>query len=141
VQPLAFCGARRFITAPTRALHLSLSSARPIQSTPKNPSKSSMFRNRLISYGEGLLAPSCLSSAAYATSSQLPSTAGGSPSIRNLRTRHVVVTGTHLTWDQPAEVPVFDSRQRQTIFRHSVLTSYGTHAVRLSGGILSAGLN
>jgi hypothetical protein len=30
--------------------------------------------------------------------SQLPSITGGRSSIRNLRTRHAVVTGTHLTW-------------------------------------------
>jgi hypothetical protein len=30
--------------------------------------------------------------------SQLPSIPGGRSSIRNPRTRHAVVTGTHLTW-------------------------------------------
>jgi hypothetical protein len=32
------------------------------------------------------------------TNSQLPSIAGGLPSIRKLTTRHVVMTETHLTW-------------------------------------------
>jgi hypothetical protein len=32
--------------------------------------------------------------------SQLPSIPGGRSSIRNPRTRHAVVTGTHLTWTE-----------------------------------------
>jgi hypothetical protein len=53
-------------------------------------------------YGEGLLAPSptpswrttpCrLSATAYSIYSRLPSVTGGLPSIRNLKTRHAVVT-------------------------------------------------
>jgi hypothetical protein len=67
-----------------------------------------MFRNRLIFYGEGLLAPRLtlnledtpcrLSAAAYSMYSQLTSIAGGCPSIRDPRTRHAVMTGTHQTW-------------------------------------------
>jgi hypothetical protein len=41
--------------------------------------------------------PWCLSTAAYSIYSQLPSMVGGHSSIRNSRTRHVVVIGTHLT--------------------------------------------
>jgi hypothetical protein len=39
-----------------------------------------------------------LSVTSYSIYLQLPSIAGGNPSIRNLRTRNAVVTGTHLTW-------------------------------------------
>jgi len=63
-------------------------------------------------YGEGLLAtrptpklgttPCRLSAAAYSIYSQLPSVPGGLPSIRNLRTRHAVVT---------REPPNMDSRK------------------------------
>jgi hypothetical protein len=42
--------------------------------------------------------PYRLSVAAYSIYSQLPSIAGGRSSIRNPRTLHAVVTGTHLTW-------------------------------------------
>jgi hypothetical protein len=66
-----------------------------------------MFRNIIIFYGEELLAPrptpklevhplsavrDCLFNIFAATS-----ITGGRSSIRNLRTRHAVVTGTHLT--------------------------------------------
>jgi hypothetical protein len=66
-----------------------------------------MLRNRFIFYGEGLLAhgqppswrttPCRLSAASYSMYSQLTSIAGGRPSIRDPRTRHAVVTGTHQT--------------------------------------------
>jgi hypothetical protein len=39
-----------------------------------------------------------LSAAAYSMYSQITSITGGRPSIRDPRTRHAVVTGTHLTW-------------------------------------------
>jgi hypothetical protein len=113
VQPLenfpAFCGTRRFNTAFTRALHWSLSWAISIQSTSSHPislTKSHVhflslrssiqgirpgprllvyFRNRLIFYGEELLAPrptrrttACrLSATAYSIYSQLPFISGG----------------------------------------------------------------
>jgi hypothetical protein len=60
------------------------------------------FRNNKNFYGERWLArsptpswrttPCRLSATAYSIYSQLPSVAGGLPSIRNLRTRHAVVT-------------------------------------------------
>jgi hypothetical protein len=66
-----------------------------------------MLRNMVIFYGEGLLGPGPVpkleddpfrpSATAYSMYSQLPSISGGRSSIRNLRTRHAVVTGTHLT--------------------------------------------
>jgi hypothetical protein len=43
------------------------------------------------------ITPCQLSAAAYSIYSQLPSISGGRFSIRNLRTRHGVVTGTHLS--------------------------------------------
>jgi hypothetical protein len=42
--------------------------------------------------------PYRLSATAYSMYSQLPSTSGGCSSTRNLRTRHAMVTGTHLSW-------------------------------------------
>jgi len=42
--------------------------------------------------------PCRLSAIAYSIYSQLPSVSGGLPFICNLRTRHSVVTRTHLTW-------------------------------------------
>jgi hypothetical protein len=65
-----------------------------------------IFRNKFILYDEVLLAPSwsttpCrFSMAAYSIYSQLPSIAGGHSSIRNLSTRHALVTGIILTWVQ-----------------------------------------
>jgi hypothetical protein len=69
-----------------------------------------LFRNIMIFYGEELLAPRptpklednpCrLSATAYSMYSKLPSITGGRSSIRNLRTRHAVVTGTHLNTDK-----------------------------------------
>jgi hypothetical protein len=44
--------------------------------------------------------PCRLSATAYPMYSQLPSISGGRSSIRNPRTRHAVVTGTHLSWRQ-----------------------------------------
>jgi hypothetical protein len=64
--------------------------------------------NKFIFCGEGLLAQRPIlkledhrfsfSAAAYSIYSQLSSIAGGLSSIRNPRTRHAVVTGTHLVW-------------------------------------------
>jgi hypothetical protein len=42
--------------------------------------------------------PCRLSATAYSIYSQLPSVPGGLPSTHNLRTRHAMVTRTHLTW-------------------------------------------
>jgi hypothetical protein len=44
--------------------------------------------------------PCRLSSTAYSMYSQLHSILGGRYSIRSLRTRHAVVTGTHLSWNR-----------------------------------------
>jgi hypothetical protein len=67
----------------------------------------------IIFFGEELLAPRpnppswrttpCrLSATAYSKYSQLSSISGGRSSIRNLRTRHAVVIGTHLSlWQGP----------------------------------------
>jgi len=67
-----------------------------------------MIRNMISFYVKELLHPAqspswrttyCrLSATAYSVSSQLPSIPGGRLFIRNLRTRHAVVTGTHLSW-------------------------------------------
>jgi hypothetical protein len=68
-----------------------------------------VFRNMVIFYVEELVAPRPtpkledhpfrLSATAYSMYSRLPSISGGrSSSIRNLRTRHAVVTGRHLSW-------------------------------------------
>jgi hypothetical protein len=69
-----------------------------------------VFCNMVIFYGEELLAPRptpkledhplSASATAYTMYSQLPSISGGRSSIHNLRTRHAVVTGTHLSWWQ-----------------------------------------
>ena len=90
----AFYGTRRFITAFTNALHLSLSTV-------------CMFRNTVLFYGEELWATcptpkledhplsavrDCLF---YIFAATLH--IGGRSSIRNLRTRHDVVTGTHIS--------------------------------------------
>jgi hypothetical protein len=49
--------------------------------------------------------PCRLSAVAYSIYSQLPSIAGGHPSIRNLRMHHAVVIGTHLTMSpSPLEI-------------------------------------
>ena len=62
------------------------------------------FRKKICFYGEHLAQPpswsttSCrLSTTAYSIYSQLPSTLEAVPFIRNLRTRHAVVTETHLS--------------------------------------------
>ena len=60
---------------------------------------------RLSFYGGELLAPRpipkmedhSLSATAYSIYSQLPSISGGRSAIHNLKTRHAVVTGTHLS--------------------------------------------
>jgi hypothetical protein len=115
----AFYGTRRFFAIFTKARHLSVSWARSIQSMlpPSNLSKSlgrtegsvwfrgflQYFVTWLIFYSELLTprpTPCRLSATAYSIYSQLPSISGGRSSIRNLRTRHAVVTVTHLSWWQ-----------------------------------------
>jgi hypothetical protein len=91
-----------FITA----RHLSLSWA---QRASPRPWPCKIFRNMINFYGERFLPPPqpltwrttpCrLSTTAYSVYSQLSSISGGRSSIRNLRTRHAVVTGTHLSRD------------------------------------------
>ena len=99
----AFYGNLRFITAFTSARHLSLSWARLIQSMPLW-----IVRNMIRFYCEELLAlrptpnledhplsavRDCLSNIFAATLR-----IGGRSSLRILRTRHAVVTGTHWSW-------------------------------------------
>jgi hypothetical protein len=118
----AFYGIRRFITALTNARHLSVYWAKSVQSIPNLMSPfHCLCRNKesvevrglgkrpvtpSSSYDEKLLAPRRirnrgttpyrLSANAYSTYSQPPSISGDRSSIRNLRTNHAVVTGTHL---------------------------------------------
>jgi len=76
---------------------------------PLSPMACKMFCNIVSCYGEELLAPhpnpkledqplsavrDCLFNIFAATLH-----IGGHSSIRNLRTRHAVVTGTHITWN------------------------------------------
>ena len=90
----AFHGTRRLITALTSVRHL----------CPEQVSRMGVFLNKVF-YREGLLAPrptpkledypssavrDCLFNLLAATL-----LIGGRSSIRNLRTRHIVVTGTH----------------------------------------------
>jgi hypothetical protein len=97
-----FYGAWRFITAFTSAHHLSLSWVPGVRLSVWT------FCNKIHFYGEELLAPrptpkledhplsavrDCLFNIFAATLH-----IGGRSSIRNLRTRHAVVTGTHLSW-------------------------------------------
>ena len=105
----AFYGTRRFINALTSVRHLSLSWASPIQSSGlfclqrKHPACKCFLTG--LFYREGLLAPrptpkledhplsavhDCLFNLFAATLH-----IGGRSSIRNLRMRHAVVTGTH----------------------------------------------
>jgi hypothetical protein len=49
------------------------------------------------------ITPCRLSATAYSKYSQLPPISGGRSSIRNLRTRHAVVTGTHLSSNSRCE--------------------------------------
>jgi hypothetical protein len=75
------------------------------------------FITRLFVYGKVLLPhiqpPSygtthCrLSAAVYSIYSQLPSIVGGRSSIRIPRTRHALVTGTHLTWGRSSTYRIF----------------------------------
>jgi hypothetical protein len=110
----AFCEIRRFITAYTRALHLSLSWVssiqllRSYQSISPGPRVSVwILRNTIRFYGEELLARrpttkledhpfsavrDCLSNIFAATLH-----IGGRSSTRNPRTPHAAVTGTHLS--------------------------------------------
>jgi len=111
-----FYGTRRFITAFTNARHLSLSWASSIQSIPSHPTYQStnpclrlvfLIGNKTSFYGEKFSTPrptpklegnplspmrDCLFNIFAATRHF-----GGRSSIRNLRTRHVVMTGTHLS--------------------------------------------
>jgi hypothetical protein len=99
-----FYGTRRFITAFTSARHLSLS-CRSYQSISPGPRQVFMLHNYASFYGEDLSAPrpnpkvenhplsavrDCLVDIFAATLH-----IGGRSSIRNLRTRHAVVTVTH----------------------------------------------
>ena len=105
---------RRFLTVPTSARHLSLSWANSIQS-PQLPLFCLQRKHldlwvflNMGFHGEALLAPrptpkledhpssavhNCLLNL-FADTLHI----GGLYSIRNLRTRHAVVTGTHLPW-------------------------------------------
>jgi hypothetical protein len=80
----------------------------PYQRTSPGPRLCIVVCNLVIFYGEKLLAPfpnpswrttPCrLSATAYSMYSQLPSISAGGSSIRHLRTRHAVVTGTDISW-------------------------------------------
>jgi len=97
---LTFYGTRRFITALTSACHLSLSS-------PGLRLTVWMFCNKVHFYGEKLLAPRPIPKLedhplSTAHDCQLNIFAAtlhiaGRSSVRNLRTHHAVVTGTHLS--------------------------------------------
>jgi hypothetical protein len=76
---------------------------------PKNPFRSEVLLEQIYFLWSRVGSPTLnppswwtipcrLSAVAYSIYSQLTSIAGGRSSIRNLRTRHLVVTGTHLTW-------------------------------------------
>jgi hypothetical protein len=114
-----FCRTRRFITVFTRSLHLSLSWARSIQSIPQ------LHLNIIqkINLRPRPFAKFCNNFLRWRVVSSTPNPqAGWSPlvgcpelliqyirsyppyleavsSIRNLRTRHAVVTRAHLTWE------------------------------------------
>jgi hypothetical protein len=114
-------GIRRFINVLKKARHWTLSWGSRLQFAPSIPTSLRYIKEPVqvrgalkhfvtsyIFYGEGLLAPRpnpswrsthCrLSATAYSIHSQLTSVSGGLPSIRNLRTRHDVATGTHITY-------------------------------------------
>jgi hypothetical protein len=123
----AFYGTRRFITAFTSARHLSLSWAGSIQSTPPHSTccrtililsshlrlelrsyqSISVFCNKARFYGEELLAhrptpkleDHSLSAVRYCLFNIFTATLhiACRSSIRNLKTRHAVLTGTHLS--------------------------------------------
>ena len=103
-----FYGTRRFITAYISALHLSVYLARSYQSIGPGPKLTVwLFHNKIHFYGEELLprqtpkledhpllaVRDCLFNIFAATLH-----IGGHSSIRNLRMRHAVETGTHLSW-------------------------------------------
>ena len=124
----AFYGTRRFITALTSVRHLFLSWANPIQSTYPYPTswRSILILSTHLRLGlpSGLFPSGFSTKTLYAPfSSPIRATCpahlifldfitrtilgeeyrslsskGGRSSIRNLMTRHAVVTGTHYTW-------------------------------------------
>ena len=117
----AFYGTRRLITAFTSARHLSLSWARSIHNVPfpllrsyqrisPGPRHIYPFRNKARFYGVELLAPRPTPELEYhpllavrnCSFNIYPAThhIGGRSSIRKLRKRHAVVTGTHRTGNQ-----------------------------------------
>ena len=94
----AFHGTRRFITALTSVRHLSLSWARPIQSIYTHPTSwrsililSTHLRLGLPSGSFPPVSPPRPYTHLFAATILI----GGRSSIRNLRTRHAMVTGTH----------------------------------------------
>ena len=97
---------------PTKTLYAPLPSPYVLHALPiwLFPKLLWLFSNILSFYGKELLAqppsrrttPCRLSATAYLIYSQLPSTSAGRSYIRNLRTRHAVVTGTRLSlWQGP----------------------------------------
>jgi hypothetical protein len=92
---------------PVTSFSYPFSVAEVVPTIGSGPRLCRLYRNIIIFYGEELLAPRLtpkvedppcrLSATAYSMYSQLPSITGGRSSIRNLRTRHAVVTGSHLT--------------------------------------------
>jgi len=104
---LAFCGTRMFITSFARARHLSIRWARSCQRIDPSPRPCEMFLNVPTFTVRSCLAPrpkrswsttSCrVSATTHWIYLQLPSISGGRSSIRKLRTRHAVLTGTHLS--------------------------------------------
>jgi hypothetical protein len=106
-----------------------------IQTIRPRPRLMFMFRKRLIVYAELLShAQPCswrtalyrLSSAAFSMYSQLLSTPAGRPSIRNLRTRHAVVSVTRLTWGTREDLKI--------IFVYKVTTPCNLECIRQSFG-------
>jgi len=114
----ALYGTRRFIIAFTSARHLSLSWARSIQNVPfpllrsyqriiPGPRHMYPLRNKASFYGDELLAPRPTPELEYhpllavldCLFNIFPANLyiGGRSSIRNVRKRHVVVTGTETT--------------------------------------------
>ena len=117
----AFYGTRKFITACTSPRHLSLSWARSIQNVPfpllrsyqcisPGPTHMHPLHNKASFYGDELLAPRPTPKLEYhpllavldCLFNIFPAALhiGGRSSIRNLRKRHAVMTGTHTTGNQ-----------------------------------------
>jgi hypothetical protein len=132
---LAFYGIRRFITTFTNAHHLSSH-----QSISPGPREVHTFRNKSSFYGEELSTPrptpkledhplsavcDCLFNI-FAATLQI----GGRSSIRNLQTRHAVVTGTHFS--RRTHNMHFKSRRGDAVW--SVVKSQNT-AVKLRASI------